>query len=100
MAEEVARALSSAALTRVFSHLDLHDPDTNLDELLEPVDSERFATAAEAVKSQVEALLGKFRAFSPAPVAGSATVPVAPSGGTGDGAKGVESLTGDGDIQG
>ena len=63
MAEVEARVLSSAALTRVFSHLHLRDPDANLDELLEPVDSERFAAAAEAVKIQVEALLGKFRAF-------------------------------------
>ena len=59
MAEEEARVLSSAALTRVFSHLHLRDPDANLDELLEPVDDERCAAAAKAVEGQVEALLKK-----------------------------------------
>ena len=86
----------SAALTRVFSHLPLCDPDANLDELLEPVDSEHFTAAAEAVKGQVEALLGKFRAFASAPMAGSASNPAAPSGAT----TGVESLAGDGNVQG
>ena len=56
---------------RVFSHLHLCDPSANLDELLEPVDGECYAAAAEAVRGQVEALLGKFRAFVPAPMAGS-----------------------------
>ena len=37
MAEAEARVLSSAALTRVFSHLHLRDPSARLDELLEPV---------------------------------------------------------------
>ena len=101
MAEEEARVLSSAALTHVFSHLHLRDPDANLDELLEPVDDERYAAAAEAVKGQVEALLEKFRAFDPAPMAGGAANPAAPSGGTGEGdaAAGVESLAGDGSVQ-
>ena len=56
MVEEEARVLSSAALTRVFSHLYLHDPAACLDELLEPVDGEHYAAAAEAVKGQVEAM--------------------------------------------
>ena len=70
MAEGEARVLSSAALTRVFSHLHLRDPAARLDELLEPVDDERCATAAEAVKGQVEALLKKFLAIDPAGMAG------------------------------
>ena len=40
MVEAEARVLSSAALTRVFSHLHLHDPAARLDELLEPVADE------------------------------------------------------------
>ena len=66
LAEAEARVLSSAVLTRVFSHLHLRDPAAHLDELLEPVDTERCTAAAEAVKGQVEALLRKFRAFNPA----------------------------------
>ena len=62
MAEAEARVLSSAALTRVFSHLHLRDPTAHLDELLEPVDTEHCTAAAEAVKGQVEALLKRFRA--------------------------------------
>ena len=50
MAEAEARVISSAVLTRVFSHLHLRDPAANLDELLEPVNDERCAAAAEAVK--------------------------------------------------
>nr|XP_020197002.1 actin cytoskeleton-regulatory complex protein PAN1-like [Aegilops tauschii subsp. strangulata] len=52
MAEAEARVLSIAALTRVFSHLHLRDPTARLDELLEPVDEERCAAAAAAVKGQ------------------------------------------------
>ena len=85
MAEVEARVLSSMALTRVFSHLHLHDPDANLDEMLEPVDVERYAATVEAMKGQGEALLGKFRAFAPAPSTGGATDPAAPAGGTGEG---------------
>ena len=55
LVEREDRTLSSATLTRVFSHLHLRDPDADLDELLEPVDDERCAAAAEAVKSRVEA---------------------------------------------
>ena len=50
MAEQEARVLSSAALTRVFSHLHLRDPTTCLDELLEPVADEHYTAAAAAVK--------------------------------------------------
>ena len=67
LVEGEARTLSSAALTRVFSHLHLRDPDANLDELLEPVDDERYAVAAAAVSGQVEALMQRFDAFTPVP---------------------------------
>ena len=50
MAEAEARILSSAALTRVFSHLYLRDPNTCLDELPEPVADDHSATAATAVQ--------------------------------------------------
>ena len=83
MADAEARVLSSAALTRVFSHVYLHDPGANLDELLEPVDDELYVVAAEAVKGQVEALLAKFRAFATMPRAGAAD-----SVASGDGAGG------------
>ena len=72
MAEEEARVLSSAALTRVFSHLHLRDPAARLDELLEPVDKERGAATVAAVKGQAEALLENFDAFAPAPSTGGA----------------------------
>ena len=72
MAEVEARVLSSAALTRVLSHVYLLDPGANLEELLEPVDAERSSAAAEAVKGRAEALLAKFRAFATAPKAGTA----------------------------
>ena len=102
MAEEEARVLSSAALTRVFSHLHLRDPATLLTELLEPVDDEHFAAATAAVKGQVEALLKKFRAFAPASSTGGATDPATPAGGTGEGdaAKGEASLAGNGGARG
>ena len=50
MAEVEARVLSSAALTRILSHVYLRNPDANLDDLLEPVDAGRSTAAAEAVK--------------------------------------------------
>ena len=65
MAEEEARVLSPAVLTRVFSHLHLRDPAARLDDLLEPVDEERAAATAAVVKGQVEALLEKLDAFAP-----------------------------------
>ena len=74
-AEAEARVLSSAALTRVFTHIYLRDPGVDLDGLLEPVSGER--AAAEAVKGRAEALLGKFWAFSTKPNQGAAD-PAAP----------------------
>ena len=64
MTEAEARVLSSAALTRVFTHIYLRDPSADLDSLLEPVSGEGAAAAAEAVKGRAETLLGKFWAFS------------------------------------
>ena len=72
MAEAESCVLSSAALTRVFSHLHLCDPSARLDELLEPVADEHCAAAAAAMKSQVEALLKKFDTFASAPSTGNA----------------------------
>ncbi len=64
MAEAEDRVLSSAALTRILSHVYLCNPDANLDDLLEPVDARRSIAAAEAIKGRAEALLSKFRAFN------------------------------------
>ena len=50
MAEAEARVLSSAALTRIFSHLHLRDPNACLDELLEPVAEDHYEAAAAAVR--------------------------------------------------
>ena len=81
MAEAEARVLSSAALTRVFTHIYLRDPNVDLDSLLEPASGEHAAAAAaaEAVKGRAEALLGKFRAFS-TKTKRSAAIPAAPQG--------------------
>ena len=102
MAEGEARVLSSAALTRVFSHLHLRDPATHLNELLEPVDDEHCTAAATAMKGQVEALLKKFRAFAPAPSTSGATDPATPASGTGEGDAVGEgaSLAGDDGVKG
>ena len=103
MAEEEARVLFSAALTRVFSHLHLRDPATHLDEVLEPVDDEHCLAAATAMKGQVEALLKKLCAFAPAPSTGGATDPATPASGTseGDAVEEEASLAGDGgDVRG
>ena len=67
MAEAEARALSSAALTRVVSHVYLRNPNVDLNSLLDPVSGDLAAAAAEAVKGRAEALLGRFRAFSTLP---------------------------------
>nr|XP_020185103.3 caldesmon-like [Aegilops tauschii subsp. strangulata] len=69
MVEGEARALSSSALTCVFSHLYLRDPNADLGRLLEPVEGERCTAAAAAVEGQVEALLTKFLVVEPAPPA-------------------------------
>ena len=77
--EAEARVLSSAALTRVLTHIYLRDPGVDLDSLLEPVSGEHAATAAEAMKGRAEAMLGKFQAFSTKPKRGTAD-PAAPRG--------------------
>ena len=82
MAEAEARVLSSAALTRVFSHLHLRDPSACLDELPEPVAEDQCEAAATAVQGQVEALLKKFRGFVSAPLSGDVADPAA--GGEGE----------------
>ena len=101
MAEVEAPVFSSTALTRVFSHVYLRDPGANLDELLKPVDDERFPAAAEDLKGQVEALLVKFRAFATVPTAG-AVHPVASGSGVsrGDNTTEAEPLANDGIVQG
>ena len=101
MAEEEARILSLAALTRVFSHLHLHDPATHFDELLEPVDDKHCTAAAAAVKGQVEALLKRFRAFDPAASTGGAAYPTILAGGSGESnaATGEASLVADGSVR-
>ena len=100
MAEEEARVLSSAALTRVFSHLHLRDPSACLDELLEHVADDHCAAATVAVQGQVEALLKKFRGFASAPLSGDAADPAAGGSGEGDITQGGASSTGDGSVQG
>ena len=66
-AEAEARALSSAALTRVLGHIYLRDRNVDLDSLMENMSSDLAAAAAEAMKGRAEALLGWFRAFSTLP---------------------------------
>ena len=102
MAEAEALVLSSSALTRVFSHLYLRDPNARLDELLEPVADEHCMAAATTMKGQVEALLKKFRGFVLPPSTGDATDPAAPSSsaGEGDATKGGAPSMGDGGVQG
>ena len=78
-AEAEARVLSSAALTRVLTHVYLRDPNVDLDSLLEPASGELAATAAEAVKGRAEALQARFRAFSTKPRRDAAN-PGAPRG--------------------
>ena len=95
MAEVEARVLSSAALTRILSHVYLRNPDANLDDLLEPVDAKRSAAAAEAGKGRAEALMAKFRAFNTAPKRGAAG-----SAASGGGADKRDSTTSDGTAQG
>ena len=69
MVEGEARVLYSSALTCIFSHLHLRNPAADLSKLLEPVEEERCAVAATAVKGQVEALLKKFLVIDPVPAA-------------------------------
>ena len=70
MAEAEARVLSSAALTRLFSHLHLCDPNACLDALLEPIAEDQYEAAAAAVQDQVGGLLRRFRGFVSAPLSG------------------------------
>ena len=100
MAEAEARVLSSAALTRVFSHLHLRDPNARLDELLEPVAEDLCEAAAADVQGQVEALLGRFRGFVSDPLPGDAADPAAGGEGENIVAHGGAPSAGDGDIQG
>ena len=95
MAEAEARVLSSAALTRVFSHLHLRDPNACLDELLEPVAEDQYEAAAAAVQDQVGALLRRFRGFVSAPLSG--VVDLAAGGEDKPAHKGAPSA-GDGDV--
>src|SRR4051812_29477792 len=69
--EAEARALSSAALTHVLSHVYLRDPNVDFDSLLKPVSGNRAVAAAEAVKGRAEVLLGKFRTPSALPGRGA-----------------------------
>ena len=100
MAEAEVRVLSSAALTRVFSHLYLRNAHTRLDELLEHVADEHCAATAAAVKGQVEALLNKFCGFVLTPSTVDATDPAAGGAGEGDATKGGAPSAGDGGVQG
>nr|XP_020164754.1 ralBP1-associated Eps domain-containing protein 1-like [Aegilops tauschii subsp. strangulata] len=61
------------------------DPNADLAVLLEPVDEERCAAAAKAVKGQVEALVKKFLAIDPAPPADGAADPVTKANDTTEG---------------
>ena len=98
MAEAEARILSSAALTRVFSHLHLRDPNTCLDELLEPVAEDQYEAGAAAVQDQVEALLEKFRSFVSAPLSGNVANPSAGGEGEDNIAHEVAPSAGDGGV--
>ena len=100
MAEAEARVLSSAALTRVFSHLHLRDPNACLDELLEPVAEDQYEAAAAAVQGQVEALLKKFRGFVSAPLSGDVADPAAGGEGEDNVAHEVAPSAGDGGARG
>ena len=102
MVEREARMLSTSAVMHVFSHLHLRDPSFDFGALLEPVDPERYAAAAEAVEDQVEALLRKFLAVDPATTADGTADPTTTADDTGDGdvVDDRAPLTGDGDTQG
>nr|XP_020146653.1 uncharacterized protein LOC109731853 [Aegilops tauschii subsp. strangulata] len=62
--EGECRSLFTAAATHVFSHLHLRDPGFDLSAPIELVALESRTTAAEAMKEQVNALLGKFLCVS------------------------------------
>ena len=71
MVEGEARAHATSVVTHVFSHLYLQDPGFDLGGLLESMDPELYAAAAESVKDQVEALLRKFLVVDPVTTADS-----------------------------
>ena len=98
MAEAEARVLSSAALTHVFSHVHLRDPNACLDELLEPVAEDQYEAAASAVQDQVGALLRKFRGFIFAPLSGDVVDLAAGGEGEDKIAHGGAPTAGDGDV--
>ena len=100
MAEAEARIPSSAALTRVFSHLHLRDPNACLDELLEPVAEDHCEAAAADMQGQVVALLKRFRGFASAPLFGDAADHAAGGAGAGDVTQGGATSAGDGGVQG
>ena len=100
MVKAEAHVLSSAALTRVLSHLHLRDPDAHLDKLLEPVAEDLCKAAAATVQGQVETLLGKFRGFVSDPLSGDVVDPAAGGEGENIVAHGGAPSAGDGDIQG
>ena len=83
-AEAEARALSSAALTCILIHVYLHDPNVDLDSLLDPVSGDLAAAAAEAMKGRAEALRGRFRTFSILPGRGAASSAASGGGATGE----------------
>ena len=98
MAEAEARVLSSAALTRIFSHLHLRDPNACLDELLEPVAEDQYEAAAATVQDQVGALLRRFRGFVSAPLSGDVANPAAGGEGEDNVAHEVAPSAGDGGV--
>nr|XP_020195989.1 uncharacterized protein LOC109781799 [Aegilops tauschii subsp. strangulata] len=102
MVEGEARTLCTSAMTRVFSHPHLGDPSFDFSALLEPVDPERYTTAAEAVKDQVQALLRKFLVVDPATTADGAVDPMTTADGKGDDdvIDDGTPLMGDGSVQG
>ena len=87
-------------MTRVFSHLHLHDPNACLDELLEPVAKDDCKAAAAVVQGQVEALLERFRGFASSPLSGDAADPAAGGAGEDVVTQGGAPSAGNGGVQG
>ena len=98
MVEGEARVLSASAVTCIFSHLHLCDPNFDFGALLAPVDLEHCTAAVEAMKDQVEVLLRKFLAIDPAPTAKGTVDPTAM--GDGNIVDNRALLVGDGSAQG
>ena len=70
MVEGEARALSSSALTRVFSRLYLEDASFDLSSFLAPVDSASQDPTVAAVKSSIDSMLNRFLVIGPPAEAG------------------------------